>query len=256
MKKISLAILASLLMVFPVKVAAQEYDTPVVAPEIISLPDTTTVAEEAPAKPEKVKKEKKVKEKKVKEVKEKKAKGKLNDISKMLNSFVGKKINTEGLKSVTGQIKNALTDMTKAMDVVKTKMDATYYNQIETYASNVVIHFANGLSGKKNDKVISTACNTLLNSFANKLDINTGGKKYKSNFTTCANHIIAGFKVGLTSNTNMVGIYETGKKIYEKLDQGIRDAGQVKSPSRRTMEIGKYTVQGLLIGIKKFKTIF
>lgn len=75
MKKISLAVLASLLMVFPVKVAAQEYDTPVVAPEIISLPDTTTVAEEAPAKPEKVKKEKKVKEKKVKEVKEKKAKG-------------------------------------------------------------------------------------------------------------------------------------------------------------------------------------
>jgi len=181
----------------------------------------------------------------------KKAKGKLNDISKMLNSFVGKKINTEGLKSVTGQIKNALTDMTKAMDVVKTKMDATYYNQIETYASNVVIHFANGLSGKKNDKVISTACNTLLNSFANKLDINTGGKKYKSNFTTCANHIINGFKVGLTSSTNMVGVYETGKKIYEKLDQGIRDAGQVKSPSRRTMEIGKYTVQGLLIGIKK-----
>lgn len=79
MKKVSLAILAALLMVFPVKVAAQEYDTPVVAPEILTVPETTetvTVAEETPAetkKKEKKVKEKKVKEVKVKEVKEKKA---------------------------------------------------------------------------------------------------------------------------------------------------------------------------------------
>ena len=73
MKKFSLAIFAALLMIFPVKVAAQEYDTPVVAPEILTVPETTeTVQEETPAE---TKKEKKVKEKKVKEVKEPKVKG-------------------------------------------------------------------------------------------------------------------------------------------------------------------------------------
>lgn len=75
MKKVSLAVLAALLMVFPVKVAAQEYDTPVVvAPEILTVPETTTetVQEETPAETKKAKKEKKVK---VKEVKEPKVKG-------------------------------------------------------------------------------------------------------------------------------------------------------------------------------------
>lgn len=80
MKKLSLAIFASLLMIFPVKVSAQEYDTPVVAPEIVTVPETTdTVQEVTPVEPEKkAKKEKKVKEPKVKEPKapkEKKAKG-------------------------------------------------------------------------------------------------------------------------------------------------------------------------------------
>ena len=74
MKKVSLAVLAALLMIFPVKVAAQEYDTPVVAPEILTVPETTeTVQEETPAETKKAKKEKKVKEPKA--PKEKKAKG-------------------------------------------------------------------------------------------------------------------------------------------------------------------------------------
>lgn len=75
MKKFSLAVLAALLMIFPVKVSAQEYDTPVVAPEILTVPETTeTVQDETPAEPEKkAKKEKKVKEPKA--PKEKKAKG-------------------------------------------------------------------------------------------------------------------------------------------------------------------------------------
>ena len=74
MKKVSLAVLAALLMAFPMKVAAQEYDTPVVAPEILTVPETTeTVQEETPAETKKAKKEKKVKEPKA--PKEKKAKG-------------------------------------------------------------------------------------------------------------------------------------------------------------------------------------
>ena len=75
MKKLSMAVLAALLMIFPVKVAAQEYDTPVVVPEILTVPETvtetTTQEEETPAE---TKKAKKVKEKKVKEVKEPKVK--------------------------------------------------------------------------------------------------------------------------------------------------------------------------------------
>lgn len=70
-----MAVLAALLMIFPVKVAAQEYDTPVVAPEILTVPETVTEETPVETKKEKKVKEKKVKEPKVKEVKEKKVKG-------------------------------------------------------------------------------------------------------------------------------------------------------------------------------------
>lgn len=179
------------------------------------------------------------------------ARSKLNDIADMVNDFVGKKINTSGMSSVSKQIKSSMKGMVSAMGSLNKMVDKTYFNQVDTFASNIGIHFANGLNSKKNASSISSACATFLNNIANKLNINTGAKKYARYFTTAANNIIKGFEKGLNNNGSMSGIYETGKKIFNKLNQGIKDAGGIKSPSREAMKDGEYVTEGLLIGMKK-----
>ena len=179
------------------------------------------------------------------------ARTKLNDIADMVNSFVGKKIDSSGMSSVSKQIKDSMKGMVSAMGSLNKMVDKTYFNQVDTFASNIGIHFANGLNSKKNNASIMNACSTFLNNIANKLNINTGAKAYARYFTTAATNIIKGFENGLNNNSSMQGIYNTGKKIFEKLNQGIKDAGGIKSPSREAMKDGEYVTEGLLIGMKK-----
>lgn len=173
----------------------------------------------------------------------------LKSITKMLNDFSSKDINVGDLDKAATKIDNSLSKLVKGLDAIKVKLDTTYFSKLETYGNKVVSHFTKGLTDATGNQLVESACGKVLSTLCDKLDVDGGGKKYKSNLKTVSKHLLNGLKQGVEENIGI--IYEVGKSIYEKLDQGVRAAGKIQSPSRKMMEVGKYAVEGLLLGLKK-----
>lgn len=58
---------------------------------------------------------------------------------------------------------------------------------------------------------------------------------------------VEGYMAGIT--LKLPDVYNLGRQTYQEYDRGIRDAGQIKSPSLAAMELGDYTGQGFIIGL-------
>lgn len=60
-------------------------------------------------------------------------------------------------------------------------------------------------------------------------------------------NIANGLSEGMDNGQSTV--YESGEKLYEAGEQGVRDAGGIHSPSREMIPVGGYIVEGLVKGI-------
>lgn len=158
--------------------------------------------------------------------------GDLGDIS--ANNFGGEFQDVLGSFTVDG---SGLADSAAETASQPKKMKKSAETNVDAYNS--------ALSGKGSAKKAEEAGKTLGTKSAK-------GAENKEGMKSAGNDNVSGFVSGVTSPDALKRAYDAGWRLGKKQVQGAKDATKSHSPSRVFIELGKYTAQGLAIGVKRY----